>query len=446
MNTNRSFHRAALLQAVLLLFVFPALRAQDPTDNAPVSRKEYEELKAEMQALKKELSSLKKEKQAAATQQPPSAPSRQPATPQIPSESPKEVSTQPSVIPELQTLGTTKFLIAGYGEATFEAQNHNISSFEASFNPIFLWELAPKLLFESQIELQLTDTGTDVGLEYAQITYLLNDYITLGAGAMLAPSNVFVERFQALWINKLPDRPLAVYDGFLPETIVGAEIRGGFPIGPARANYAFYVSNGPRLTTDDPGAAGELNFSNFTDNNDNKAVGGRVGFLPIPGVEAGYGFEVAKPGDQGSDFAHLQSLIQSVDLNVTRDCDFLKGRIDLHAQYAWSHVDHAVYDKTGALGFGPLSFSNKRDGGYAQIAYRPTKVDIDFLKNFEGIVRWDHLNNPPKGPDALDEERWTLGLDYWLGPSTAIKVAYEWDQPHGQPNTNAVLVQAVMGF
>jgi hypothetical protein len=59
----------------------------------------------------------------------------------------------------------------------------------------------------------------------------------------------------------------------------------------------------------------------------------------------------------------------------------------LHAQYAWTRVDHAVFDPTGALGFGPLSFSNKRDGGYAQIAYRPTKVDVDFLKNFEAIFR-----------------------------------------------------------
>jgi len=290
MKMNRFVYCAVILQALLLLSLAPAMRAaEDAADRAPVSRQEYEELKAEMQALKKELNSLKKEKQAASAQPTQAtAPSSRPmAAPAPPAESPKEVASPPSLIPELETLGTTRFLIAGYGEATFEAQNHNISSFEASFNPIFLWELAPKLLFESQIELQLSDSGTDVGLEYAQITYLLNDYITLGAGAMLAPSNIFVERFQALWINKLPDRPLAVYDGFLPETIVGAEIRGGFPIGPTRANYAFYVSNGPALTTNDPGGVGELNFSNFTDNNDNKAVGGRVGFLPVPGVEVG---------------------------------------------------------------------------------------------------------------------------------------------------------------
>jgi hypothetical protein len=33
-----------------------------------------------------------------------------------------------------------------------------------------------------------------------------------------------------------------------------------------------------------------------------------------------------------------------------------------------------------------------------------------------------------------------------LWPNTALKVAYEWDNPHGQPNTNALFFQAVTGF
>src|SRR5262249_47541250 len=161
------------------------------------------------------------------------------------------------------------------------------------------------------------------------------------------------------------------------------QVRGGIPIGPTRANYAFYVSNGPSLNAFDPGRAGTLEFNNFSDNNDNKAIGGRVGFLPFPGVELGYGFEFGEPGTQGSTFSHVQSFLQTVDFNLTRDSDLLRGSVDLHAQYAWSHVDHAVYDPDGVLGFGPLAFTSKRDGGYAQVAYRPTKVDPEFLRDFE---------------------------------------------------------------
>ena len=440
MKKIRHYYLAAVIQSALLALASPVARAQNATDEY-VTRKEYEELKTQLLAMKKELDALKREKEA--------VPKQESAEGQAVADMHKEVAPEaasPVVEPEGPMLGTTKFYIAGWAEGMFEARNSSVSTFSASFNPIFLWELTPKLLFESRLEIEPSGGGTNVNLVYAQLTYLLNDYITLGAGEFFSPSNVFVERFEAQWINKLPDRPLAVYHGILPNISVGAGVRGGFPIGPTRANYALYVSNGPTLNTFDPRTAGTLDFNSYTDNNDDKAIGGRVGFLPVPGVEVGYGFETAKPGFQGTTFAHVRSLVQSVDLDVTRDSDLLKGRINLYAQYAWSKVDHAVYDPDGTLGFGPLSFTSKRDGGYALVAYRPTKVDVDFVRNLELIFRWDHLSRAPSGLGAPEEERWTLGLDYWLSPSTVVKAAYEWDNPRGERNRNALLLQAAMGF
>jgi hypothetical protein len=437
MKKIRHYYLAAVIQSALLTMASPAARAQNATTDGYVTRKEYEELKAQMLAMKEELDALKKEKGV--------SPKQESAEGQAVADMHKEVAP-PVVEPEGPMLGTTKFYLAGWAEGMFEARNGSVSTFSASFNPIFLWELTPKLLFESRLEIEPSGGGTNVNLVYAQLTYLLNDYITLGVGEFFSPSNVFVERFEAQWINKLPDRPLAVYHGILPNISVGAEVRGGFPIGPTRANYALYVSNGPTLNTFDPRTAGTLDFNSYTDNNDDKAVGGRVGFLPVPGVEVGYGFETAKPGFQGTTFAHVRSLVQSVDLDVTRDSDLLKGRINLYAQYAWSKVDHAVYDPDGSLGFGPLSFTSKRDGGYALVAYRPTKIDIDFIRNLEMIFRWDHLSRDPSGLGDPEENRWTLGLDYWLSPSTVVKAAYEWDHPRGERNRNALLLQAAMGF
>src|SRR5205814_8339869 len=156
---------------------------------------------------------------------------------------------------------------------------------------------------------------------------------------------------------------------------VGVQARGGFPIGSTRVDYAFYVSNGPVLNTFDARSAWTLDFNSYTDNNDNKAVGGRVGFLPIPGVEVGYGFETSKPGFQGTTFSRAQALVQSVDLEVTRDSYLRKGRINLFAQYAWSNADHAGYDAHGSVGFGPLPLTSSQDGGYVAPASRPTKFD-----------------------------------------------------------------------
>ena len=440
MNKIRYYYLAAVIQCTLLMAV-PVARAQNATTDGYVTRKEYEELKAQMLAMKKELDAIKKEKGA--------APRQESAEGQAVADMHKEVAPEvapPVVESEGPLLGTTKFLLAGWAEGMFEARNGSVSTFSASFNPIFLWELTPKLLFESRLEIEPSGGGTNVNLVYSQLSYLLNDYITLGVGEFFSPSNIFVERFEPQWINKLPDRPLAVYHGILPNISVGAEVRGGFPIGPTRADYAFYSSNGPTLNTFDARTAGTLDFNSYTDNNDDKAVGGRVGFLPIPGVEVGYAFETSKPGFQGTAFADVRALVQSVDLEVTRDSDLLKGRINLYAQYAWSRVDHAVYDPDGSLGFGPLPLTAKRDGGYALVAYRPTKIDIDFIRNLEMIFRWDHLSRAPTGLGAPEEDRWTLGLDYWLSPSTVVKAAYEWDNPRGERNRNALLLQAAMGF
>jgi hypothetical protein len=443
---------AAIVQAAFLTIV--SARAQDTTTQGYVTRKEYDELKAELLAMKKELDALRKERTEAPKRDSSegqavagTAPKQGGPEGQAVGDLHKEVTVSRPVAESVGSLlGTTKFLLAGWAEGMFEARNGQVSTFSASFNPIFLWELTPKLLFDSRLEIEPSGGGTNVNLVNAQLSYLLNDYMALGVGEFFSPSNVFVERFEPQWINKLPDRPIGVYHGVLPNISVGAQVRGGFPIGPTRANYAFYVSNGPVLNTFDARTAGTLDFNSYTDNNDNKAVGGRVGFLPIPGVEVGYGFETSKPGFQGTTFHDLQALVQSVDLEVTRDSDLLKGRINLFAQYAWSHVDHAVYDPDGSLGFGPLPLTAKRDGGYAELAYRPTKVDIDFLRNLELIFRWDHLSRDPSGLGDPEETRWTLGLDFWLSPSTVVKAAYEWDHPDGEPNKNALLLQAAMGF
>src|SRR5207249_4391575 len=269
MKCHRCF-LAALIQAALLTIASPTARAQEPTTDGYVTRKEYEELKGQMLAMKKELEALKKEKGQVSKQesleshvvadvQKQVAPKQQNAESQATGDMHKEVIAEaaPSLAElEASLLGTTKFLLAGWAEAMYEQRNGQVSTFSASFNPLFLWELTPKLLFESRLEIEPSGGGTNVNLVNAQISYLLNDYIAFGVGEFFSPSNIFVERFEPQWINKLPDRPLAVYHGLLPNISVGAEVRGGFPIGPTRANYAFYIANGPVLNTSDRRFAG----------------------------------------------------------------------------------------------------------------------------------------------------------------------------------------------
>jgi mono/diheme cytochrome c family protein len=346
--------------------------------------------------------------------------------------------------------GASKFLLTGYGSAGFTAQNNGGDKFfSATFNPILLWKMSDRLLFEGELEAELENHDTHLALELAQISYVLNDYMTLGAGKFLSPMNYFVERQHMAWVNKLPDKPLAVYDGLLPEASVGFQIRGGVPVGVTKFGYALYVANAPELRMDTNSVSatdlGTLEFDNFDNIGKHVAVGGRVGFFPIPELEIGYGIQYADvtPPDSPN---HVNALLQSADLSYVRDSAALKGIVNLKFQWVWSRVDRFSYDPDGAVG-GPFPFKNSRNGGYAQVAYRPSRLENWFIKNLESVVRYDMLNQAGT-QTGVDERRLTLGLNYWLAPSTVLKVAYELDHQRGSnaDRHDAFLLQFAIGF
>jgi hypothetical protein len=432
----------------------PPPDAANPRSSDYVSRTEYDKLKAEHEAMKQELDALK-----ATVKQLTAAPPPAPAPGKAVSEGKQVVAAPPEAATEelrqeVETLktkvketfpGTTKFLLAGYGTAGFTARSGEDPFFDAAFNAIFLWKLTDRLFFEGEMELEFEDEATDLNLEIAQASYLLNDYMTIGVGRFLNPTNFFVERQHMNWVNKLPDKPLAVYDGLFPESEMGAQLRGVVPIGPTKLEYVGFVANAPGLITesDDFSEIGMLDFDNDANFGGHVAVGGHVGFIPIPQLEVGYGIQRSKVGPR--DHA-VENVLQSADFNYVRDSTLLKGLINFRAQWVWSHVGHVVYDPDGEQGFGPLSFNNNRNGGYVQMAYRPTHIDNDIIKNLEGVVRYDRLNQLHT-PIGFDEQRWTFGLNYWLTPSTVIKAAYEFDDKNGGArDQDAFMMQTAVGF
>ena len=176
------------------------------------------------------------------------------------------------------------------------------------------------------------------------------------------------------WINELPNMPFVYghHDAIAPMTSIGAFIRGGVPLGTMKGNYSFYVSNGPSLETDEHGA-GSLNFDNFEDLNQNKALGGRIGFLPISSLEIGYSFQFSEVSS--SDFGQdINALIQGVDVSHVKEYDAIKGMIDVRFEWVFSDVDDAMFFDEHEGEF--FTFDNTRNGGYAQIAYRPTQMDM----------------------------------------------------------------------
>jgi hypothetical protein len=434
-----------ILTASCALLINSVASAQD---GGTVSRAEYNKLKKEMAEMRAEMKALKQTKTANTGD---AQPTRRRAS--TAENSPK----LDSLLEQVETLktqvketipGSTKFLFGGYATAGFTSGQRTGSNFTAQFNPIFLWKMSDRLFFEGEMEMELAGSSTDTKLEMAQISYVVNDYMTLGAGKFLNPANYFVERQHSAWINKLPDKPLAVYDGLMPESNVGVQLRGVIPLGSMKLEYAAFASNAPSLKTmpDVPGdlsTLGTLEYDNFDNQDGHIAVGGHVGFIPVPELEIGYGIQRSSVGPRGSS---VHALMHSVDFSYVRDSELFKGMINLRGQWVWSSIGNYVYDADSSLGFGPFAFDNQRSGGYAQIAYRPTKFGNDFVKNLEPVFRYDVLNQD-KTPVAYNEHRYTVGLNYWLAPSTVLKVAYEIDHKSNNVQSNNMwMVQFATGF
>ncbi len=398
-----------------------------------ISRAEYEQMKRELAELRQEMKALRSTASAPAPASAKSAPKGALGT------SFAELS---NAVDSVRS-GEVKGMVTGSAEATFTSARNSASNFSAVFEPIFLWHINDSLMFEGEAEFELEGSETVTKLEYAQINWSLNDYITLVGGKFLNPVNNYVERYAPTWIRKLPDNPLGLYDGFLPESNLGAQIRAVVPIGNGRINLAAYVSNAPKLITDDPGALGSLQFDNWNAQGDSKAFGGRIGIMPCQNFEIGYGVQSARVRGDGT--KSVSSLIQSVDLSAHTDA--AKGRIALLGQYAWSKTGDFTYDADGSLGVGPLRYSNHRDGGYVQLSYRGKQWDSELMNRMEFIVRGDASNAPNEAPGGFDERRLTFGIDYWIANATVLKAAYEIDhRNNGEPNGDAILLQLSTGF
>ncbi len=339
--------------------------------------------------------------------------------------------------------GETKFLLTGSAETTFTSARDAASNFSTVFEPLFLWHLSDKVLFEGEMEFELEDHSTASKLEFAQIDLELNDNLTLIGGKFLSPLNSYMERYAPIWIRKLPDGPLGIHHGFLPEAHVGFQLRGVVPMGDGRLNFQSWVANAPRLVDDDAAALGTLDFENYESQADGKAYGGRIGYQMCPNMELGYAAQYARVRDVGTDATG--SLLQSLDLAANMDA--LDGRFALLGQYARSNVSSFVYDAAGALGVGPLSYANDRDGGYLQLSYRGRQWGSDLMNRLEFVLRADFANAPNLSPGGFDERRVTVGCNYWVAAATVVRTAFAVDdRNNGEADASSFFLQLSTGF
>jgi len=171
-------------------------------------------------------------------------------------------------------------LTGSVGNFSFVTGGNNL--LDSQVNPILLVPLGDRWMVESRAEFegqfQRPPGGGPYGgpvtkhVDYAQVDYIANPYLTVTGGRFLTPFGIFNERLYPVWIRALQPDPLILPINTAPSD--GAMFRGGFPVGgEANINYAWYVST----TSIGIGSV-----------DSERHVGGRMGFfLPGPRLEVG---------------------------------------------------------------------------------------------------------------------------------------------------------------
>ncbi len=355
-----------------------------------------------------------------------------------------------SIFPE------AKIFLSGYGAVGFKNQNGEPSTFNALFAPIFHYQHSDRLHFLIEGEFELEDDENSFSLEIGQADIFINDYLTLVGGKFIIPFNTFSERTHPSWINKMPDLPI-IYGhgghgehgsptaGIIPVlTDIGLQIRGGAPLPIAKGskiNYSLYVINGPRAVIEDEHAEDEgdehvdqliaamneedehadeegeehadegegsnvdLQFgSNFNDINDNKTIGGRIGFLPVWNVELGASFMYGE---------------------ANNNIDFYLLGFDGQFQYRSLNILAEYIRRENDL---PGGGDQNVDGYYAQASYRLSGLSFDngmagkIINGLEPVVRVGQIFQEGK-----DISQVAIGLDFWYLPSVPFKIAYQFN-------------------
>ncbi|MGZ4095986.1 MAG: hypothetical protein ACXVNQ_06415 [Bacteroidia bacterium] len=402
---------------------------------------------------------------------------------------------------EAEKTTTNKFVMLGdaftgvrYTNDPHNSKNNRLTTTTTGVNPVFLWTVKDKLIVESEVEFQLrgdntsgsgfaADEGLAIELEYMNLGYIVNKYLTFRIGSFFSSYGTFEDWQHQRLTNRMISRPLGIgHGGLEPGTSLGLNFRGAFPVGSARLNYSLDVVNAPTLVTgseveatDSSGAlkgtkavAGQLDYEVIKDGRISKAIGGRIGFIPFPNssLELGVSAHHGKVGERGTQYENVAANFLGFDLSYTKDIEDIKGTVLFRGQYDHLAVDKATYsysftDNGGnqkTINLAP--FDNKSDAYYLQLSYRPSMIKDKFLRRLELTGRYCVQNIPTgttwanDGPTARTygyKSQFGVCLNYWIEWNAVIKFSYEGNQWQNYRNSATkppqnYFVQMAIGF
>jgi len=353
--------------------------------------------------------------------------------------------------------GGEKFLLAG--EVFTLWQSNQVKGFPStnSFgaDPLGLMlmplvKLNDRLFLDVQVQVTANPGpggGASAALNEAIINYRVCPALYIFAGNFQPRSGLY-EGIMDDFTNRYCTSPVGMGIGVLTESGIG--IQGGIQCGYSKLLYQLYVANGAQYTIDSSGATfGQMNYSNYTDNNRNKSVGGEIGILPFSNssLELGVsGQYTPQTGDAGTAYQNLSNTTYAVYLNYYHVFNPIMVRVQ--GQYEYSQTDnYTVY--TDATQTTPLfpSFNNQISGWYAGITLRPSGSQKVWLSNLELGGRLGGLTPPANAMwGGQPTSQTTICLTYWFTWKTPLNIAYDIYTQSGSPNVSVFSVRGMWFF
>jgi hypothetical protein len=347
-----------------------------------------------------------------------------------------------------RTFGANKFLLTGNAEAVLQLDTGTANFTDVNFKPIFLWKLSDRLFVESEVEIETGDGAADIGLEYVNMCYMLNPYMTIHGGRFLPKFGAYRGKLGEAFINRFSTDPVGFGDGGIGTMDeVGVGLQGGLPMGSMKMSYDVWVTNGPQLATD---GSGSIDYEAYTDNNKNKAIGGRVGILPLSNSSLELGFSYENVGDirdineiYNDPAKKVGMNMMAIDLNYFSNVSALKSTIRVIGEYKNQTTDNFDFVSPGDTTNTSFAATNGGNTYYASLSIRPTQSENKVLRNFELAGRYSNFEKPTNDVEGnVKTNRTELALDYWLKWNSVVKLCYI----KTKDATDVVRIQMVVGF
>jgi len=264
-----------------------------------------------------------------------------------------------------------------------------------SITPVLLVPLGDRWLVESRAEFtgefERPDGGRSYGgkvkqeIDYLQLDYIANRYLTVTGGRFLTPFGIYNERLYPIWIRSLQPTPLIFPLG--TGSSDGVMLRGGFSLNPkVNLNYATYFST----------------LSTMNKFESDRTAGGRLGFfLPGARIEVGASFQKELQDERANAFGfHFAWQPAAIPLN-------------LRSEYARSH-DGSGYWIEAAYRLSQVPFWQK--------AMRRTEIVGRGQQLFAGEISEDDAEE--YGLPDVNTRQGDLGLNYYVRDGLKASASY----------------------